>query len=58
MIDHRQHDEENEPEAQAPADQFFLDGQQRLDGSGPQFLAQVTWMAGTSPAMTARVGED
>ena len=30
MIDRRQHDEEREPEAEAPADQLLLDRQQRL----------------------------
>lgn len=41
MIDRRQHDEEREPQAQAPDDQLLLDRQQRFDGGGAQFLAQV-----------------
>jgi hypothetical protein len=32
---------QNEPDSQAPADQFLLDRQQRLDACGAQFLAQL-----------------
>ena len=41
MIDRRQHGEKHKPDAEAPADQLFLDGQQWLDGRGSQFFAQI-----------------
>jgi len=41
VIEQRQSDEKDKADGQAPADQFLLDRQQRLDGSVAQFVTEV-----------------